>query len=67
MGRVSELFVRVELGNDVMQTSKQVADTLRRIAQRLEDTGYMEDEEIQSLNRGVMDTNGNSVGEWGFR
>ena len=67
MSKPDQVFVRISLGNDAMQTSQDVALALRKIAKRIEDNGYLEDEEIESLTRGVMDQNGQSVGEWGFR
>lgn len=67
MCRPEALFVRISLGNDAMNSSAHVADALRKIAKRIEETGYLEDEELESLTRGVMDTNGSTVGEWGFR
>jgi hypothetical protein len=66
MSRTIYLFVKIDLGNSGMQTSAQVAEALRKVAKRLEDNGYLENEEIQTLSRGIMDTNGNSVGEWGI-
>lgn len=62
-----EMFLRIRLGNDAMSTSTDVAAALRKVASRLEEKGYLEDEEMQSLVRGIMDTNGSTVGEWGFR
>lgn len=66
MSRPTELFVRIEIGNDGMMTSAQVAEALRNIAKRLEDNRYLENEECFQLSRGVMDANGNTIGEWGF-
>lgn len=67
MSLPDELFVRITLGNDAMRTSSDVAAALRKVASRLEENGYLEDEEIQSLVRGIMDRNDSTVGEWGFR
>jgi hypothetical protein len=67
MTKANELFVRIDIGGSGMETSLHLADALRKIASRLESTGYVEDEEVESLTRGVMDTNGNTVGEWGLR
>lgn len=61
------MFLRIALGNDAMRTSSDVANALRKVADRLEQSQYLEDEEIQSLIRGIMDRNGSTVGEWGFR
>lgn len=67
MCRPFEVFLRIELGNDAMQTSADVATALRKVADRLEEKGYLEDEEVSSLTRGIMDLNGRTVGEWGLR
>ena len=67
MSLPNEMFLRIELGNDAMRTSTDVATALRKVAERLEEKGYLEDEEMNSLNRGIMDLNGRTVGEWGFR
>lgn len=66
MSRPIEFFVRIEIGNDYMKTSADIAESLRAIARRLEANQYLEDTEIQSISRGIMDANGNTVGEWGF-
>lgn len=65
MCRPNEVFLRIELGNDAMQSSTDVATALRKVAERLEEKGYLEDEEVSSLTRGIMDLNGRTVGEWG--
>lgn len=67
MCRPNEVFLRIELGNDAMQSSADVATALRKVAERLEEKGYLEDEEVSSLTRGIMDHNGRTVGEWGLR
>jgi hypothetical protein len=67
MTKANELFVRLDIGNVGMETSKHLADALRKIASRLEANEYVEDQEVESLTRGVMDHNGNTVGEWGLR
>lgn len=64
--RASEMYVRISLGNSAMMTSSHVADALRSIADRIDQKGYLEDE-VTSLVRGVMDSNGATVGEWGFK
>ena len=60
MSRV--LFVRIEMSNDAMQTSFDVAEALRSIAERFVNNDYVEfgDEVV----RGIHDENGNTVGEW---
>jgi hypothetical protein len=66
--KADEMFVRISLGNDAMMTSHHVAQALRAIAKRLEDNEYLEySKEARELVRGVMDNNGQTVGEWGFR
>ena len=67
MSLPDELFLRIALGNDAMSTSADVAAALRKVASRLEEKAYLEDKELESLTRGIMDTNGSTVGEWGFR
>jgi len=52
---LSEFNLKLELGNEAMQTGSDVARALREVAAKLDrgaDSGR------------VMDANGNSVGEW---
>lgn len=51
--------LKIKLGNDAMQTGLDVADALTRIARRIES-----DDELAPDCGKVMDTNGNSVGNW---
>jgi len=51
--------VDIVLGNDAMQTAADVAEALRRLADRLE--AYSHDGAL--LGR-IYDTNGNCVGSW---
>lgn len=60
------VFVRIQLGNDVMQTSDQVAEVLRGIARRLEMNEYLEEVDY-AFEKGIQDNNGNFVGEWGVK
>jgi hypothetical protein len=56
--RANEFILRIELGNDAMQTYANVASALRKAAQKVSDgNAYGK----------IMDVNGNSVGEFGFR
>lgn len=67
------LTVRIEIGNSGMETSEHVVAALRGVANRLEDKGYIEDLDLLERNknlpltRGIMDRNGNTVGEWTFQ
>lgn len=67
MALPDEMFVRIDIGNDAMCTDDDVIRALRQVIQRIQDNRYLEAEETQSLCRGIMDRNGNTVGEWGFR
>lgn len=49
--------LEIELGNAAMKSPDDVARALRRIADRLE---------AGAEGGKVMDSNGNSVGKWGF-
>lgn len=59
-------YVEIECGNDAMQTSKQVAEALRVVADRVEDNDYCE-VASDDLVRGIKDENGNTVGSFGFK
>jgi hypothetical protein len=68
-----ELFLRIKIGNDAMDKTEHLVAALRGVANRMEDKGYLEDCELADhperlpFVRGIMDYNGNHVGEWGFR
>lgn len=50
-------------GNEAMQTSAEVADALRNVAERV---GRYEFIVVNQGNGAVVDANGNAVGKWGF-
>ena len=54
---MSEFRLRIELGNEAMQTAEDVAEALRRTAKRLEMIGQQGP---------ILDTNGNLVGGFEF-
>ena len=56
---MNEFTLRIELGNEAMQTPEDVAASLREIANRLDWGMYRRSGEI-------LDMNGNTVGEWRF-
>lgn len=56
---MSEFTLRIKLGNEAMQTSEDVAASLRAVANRL---NYG----IDRQSGEILDYNGNKVGEWGF-
>lgn len=56
---MNEFTLRITLGNEVMQTSEDVADALRTVANLL---SYGMDRQSGK----ILDYNGNVVGEWGF-
>lgn len=52
----------IELGNAGMTNSQQVAEALRKTADKVQHA------RVRSHEGGkIMDVNGNSVGEWDFR
>ena len=52
----------IELDNDAMQTASEVAEALRKLADRLERGDLRE--QTTPHGGGIMDINGNTVGEW---
>lgn len=59
-GLSTRFVATIEIGNDAMQTDADVADALRRMANMIEH-GFSNVE-----TRAILDTNGNSVGRYGF-
>lgn len=53
--------LKIELGNEAMQNSEDVAEALRTVSRRLE---WSED---LSTSGKIYDNNGNPVGEWSFQ
>ena len=59
-----KFILEIELGNAEMRTSGQVAHALIDVASRIMNNRYPASKEIE---RGIMDANGNCVGNWSFR
>jgi hypothetical protein len=63
--------LEMDLDNDAMNSSEELADALRRIATRIHDAKYVEqlngEEGRDDITRGIMDVNGNTVGQWVLR
>jgi hypothetical protein len=58
---LAKFELSVELGNDAMQTPKQLATVLRKVANMIEKNEYTFDDPNV---RGILDANGNVVGFW---
>ena len=75
MSDSSEFVLRIELGNDAMQSPEDIADALRVLSVRLFEDGIYENGKPFNLlfptNGGaserVRDLNGNTVGVWVVR
>jgi len=53
--------LKIELGNDAMQTPRDVAFVLKKLASKLDNMG----DDFALVDGGkIMDANGNSVGKW---
>lgn len=55
---MDEFTLNIKLGNDAMQTPEDIAEALRKVANALDD-GF-----LSTSNHGILDVNGNTVGEW---
>ena len=55
-------MLRIELGNDAMQTANEIEAVLRKLGQRLP---YISDPVEAGDEGSIMDDNGNTVGQWG--
>lgn len=51
--------IKMELGDDAMQASYDVADALENLAKKIRSLGIATDDRIP-----IMDDNGNTVGEY---
>ena len=56
---MNEFTLRITLGNEAMQTSEDVGEVLRAVANRLD---YV----LDRRSGEILDYNGNVVGEWEF-
>jgi hypothetical protein len=59
--------LKIELGNDAMQTYDDIAAALRKVAARLNSGGNTvidEDADLAITGGRIKDVNGNTVGEW---
>ena len=58
--------VHITLGNDAMQSGEDLAGSLRKLADLLEDTPTISPCDLH-LYGVIMDHNGNKVGKWEVR
>jgi hypothetical protein len=63
---MSQLILRINLGNDAMTTGSDVSNALRDIADFIQDNGNMESYSRANgyPGRYINDVNGNTVGFW---
>lgn len=62
---MSEFNLSIRLGNDAMQTGRDVAEALRKAADRVESThDDVNLDDWNGLSGGIRDLNGASVGRW---
>lgn len=59
-------FIKINMGNDSMDSSEDIALALKKVANRLE-TGLYDTHPDDEYEVTITDTNGNSVGKWGFK
>ena len=57
---VDNFTLSIDLGNAAMQTPDQIADALRKVAEKLTDRGDFSGPEDGT----IRDYNGNTVGQW---
>ena len=61
-------FLRIEMGNDAMQSSIDIANALCSVAGSIVDNSYVEqvneEDSDSEIIRGIRDENGNTVGEF---
>lgn len=53
--------VKIDIGNDSMNSAQDIARALREVAHRLSENDYPVDHEI---DRGIRDACGNTTGSW---
>lgn len=56
-----EFTLRIELGNEAMQTRQDIENALRKLGQNLP---YMSDPPEAGDDGTIHDINGNRIGEW---
>lgn len=54
----------IELGNAEMQTGRNVAQALKSIAEKVEDTEDFSEADVYDRTGKIRDDNGNTVGKW---
>jgi len=61
-----KISININLGNDAMLSDKDIAYALEKMASRFAQNKYVEtvDAEGCDISRGVLDFNGNSVGDF---
>ncbi len=60
------LTIRINIGNDAMQTSAELAVALEIVARQIYENRYVETAEAtnEEIVKKIKDNNGQSVGEW---
>jgi hypothetical protein len=61
---MSQFVLKINLGNDAMQTGYNIASALTKTARTIEDIGYLLNPEMNGEHGPIMDINGNKVGHW---
>ena len=61
-----KFFLKIKLGNDSMDSNENIALALKKVANRIE-TGQYDIHPDDEYEVTITDTNGNSVGKWGFK
>ena len=56
-----KFVLRIDLGNDAMQTRADIEEVLRKLGKNL---AYMSDPPEDGDEGKIQDINGNTVGEW---
>ena len=56
---MTQFTITIKLGDDAMRHGNHVARALRIVAKKIEDLGFS-----CANGGGIMDANGNKVGEW---
>jgi hypothetical protein len=63
--RNMKFFIKIEIGNDAMDSHQNLANAIKKVAERIESEQYdiHPDDEYEIP---IVDENGNTVGKWGF-
>ena len=59
-----QFILKINLGNDMMQSGYNVAECLKRVSKDIGEYQYLLNPEFKGTTKNIKDLDGNTVGSW---